>query len=204
MRRGFTLIELLVVIAIIAILAAILFPVFAKAREKARQTSCLSQVRQLNTACLSYAQDYDEALPWRWISASAVDNFTLVITPYIKNTQIFTCPSYKGTQSYNPATLIWGSYGWNVAIGCGMTNATLGSISSPSSCAMVSETVTLAPTAYPPSSSGSGAAQWTNFSSYYPGMHNGGQNVGMVDGHAKWFTTAVMFNNGVDSGFWNN
>jgi len=62
-RRGFTLIELLVVIAIIAILAAILFPVFAKAREKARQSSCLSNLRQLATATLSYTQDYDETFP---------------------------------------------------------------------------------------------------------------------------------------------
>ena len=60
MRRGFTLIELLVVIAIIAILAAILFPVFAKAREKARQASCQSNLKQLALACLMYAQDYDE------------------------------------------------------------------------------------------------------------------------------------------------
>ena len=62
-RRGFTLIELLVVIAIIAILAAILFPVFAKAREKARQTSCLSNLKQLGLSFLMYAQDYDELLP---------------------------------------------------------------------------------------------------------------------------------------------
>ena len=63
-RLGFTLIELLVVIAIIAILAAILFPVFAQARESARQTSCLSNMKQLGLAMTMYAQDYDEAVPW--------------------------------------------------------------------------------------------------------------------------------------------
>ena len=62
-KQGFTLIELLVVIAIIAILASILFPVFARAREKARQTSCLSNMKQLGLACSMYAQDYDELLP---------------------------------------------------------------------------------------------------------------------------------------------
>ncbi len=62
-RKGFTLIELLVVIAIIAILAAILFPVFAQAREKARQTQCLSNEKQIGTSLMMYAQDYDEVLP---------------------------------------------------------------------------------------------------------------------------------------------
>src|SRR5262249_31195625 len=78
-RRGFTLIELLVVIAVIAILAAILFPVFAQARAKARQASCLSNLRQIGTALSVYVQDYDEILPncatagrgWTWTNATA-------------------------------------------------------------------------------------------------------------------------------------
>ena len=94
MKRGFTLIELLVVIAIIAILAAILFPVFAKAREKARQASCLSNVRQLMTAILSYAQDYDESLPLTPDpGAMSYLWWDITVQPYIKNTQVLVCPS---------------------------------------------------------------------------------------------------------------
>jgi prepilin-type N-terminal cleavage/methylation domain-containing protein len=92
--RAFTLIELLVVIAIIAVLAAILFPVFAQAREKARQTSCLSNARQLGLGVLMYAQDYDEALP-------PTQDANLVLWPdlintYVKNNQIRVCPSDSG------------------------------------------------------------------------------------------------------------
>src|SRR5258706_4905820 len=105
-QRGFTLIELLVVIAIIAILAAILFPVFAQARAKARQTSCLSNVKQLTLGMTMYAQDYDETFPtWAWWASSPYspgvvsyrkDHFESLwinaIYPYVKNGQIYSCP----------------------------------------------------------------------------------------------------------------
>lgn len=98
-KSAFTLIELLVVIAIIAILAAILFPVFARARENARRTSCQSNLKQIGIGMLQYVQDYDEKVPrsyygidrdasgagrWKWMD---------VIFPYVKNEQIFNCPS---------------------------------------------------------------------------------------------------------------
>jgi prepilin-type N-terminal cleavage/methylation domain-containing protein/prepilin-type processing-associated H-X9-DG protein len=103
-RLGFTLIELLVVIAIIAILAAILFPVFARAREKARQTSCLSNMKQLGLSDMMYAQDYDEILV-RYADracrggADSRTEWYEALAPYIKNSQIFVCPSLA-TQPY--------------------------------------------------------------------------------------------------------
>src|SRR5438309_1184889 len=89
---GFTLIELLVVIAIIAILAAILFPVFAQAREKARQIACLSNTKQLATAYMMYVQDYDETFVFsvRW--GGAGQGWGGHLYPYVKNRQVFACP----------------------------------------------------------------------------------------------------------------
>ena len=95
-RKGFTLIELLVVIAIIAILAAILFPVFAKAREKARQASCSSNLKQLTLACSMYGQDYDERYVPKCHNRLALDMryyWYGNVQPYIKNQQILSCPS---------------------------------------------------------------------------------------------------------------
>ena len=116
-RRGFTLIELLVVIAIIAILAAILFPVFAKAREKARQAACLSNLKQVGLAIMMYVQDYDERMP----IAGAMDHRNAscrfacptglppVVMPYVKNFGIFTCPS--GPDEWLPGGSVAYSYG---------------------------------------------------------------------------------------------
>jgi len=107
MRKGFTLIELLVVIAIIAILAAILFPVFAKAREKARQTSCLSNMKQLGLATMMYCQDYDEMYPTRWKCCAGLQwplAWPWVLEPYINNRQIYICPSEGGHPWYGQGT----------------------------------------------------------------------------------------------------
>jgi prepilin-type N-terminal cleavage/methylation domain-containing protein len=114
-RKAFTLIELLVVIAIIAILAAILFPVFARAREQARRTSCLSNMKQIGIALFMYAQDYDETLPKRRPCEDTYDvclptfdprpdgnayekTWKNSLMPYIKNYQVFKCPSNDAAQ----------------------------------------------------------------------------------------------------------
>jgi len=134
-RRGrisaFTLIELLVVIAIIAILAAILLPVFAQAREEARKTSCLSNTKQLALGCIMYVQDYDETLVqgWNWTQPGELrDNgavyrawtsWCLNIQPYIKNTRVLLCPDNPGQTFDNTApnvtahSEIYSSYGYN-------------------------------------------------------------------------------------------
>jgi prepilin-type N-terminal cleavage/methylation domain-containing protein/prepilin-type processing-associated H-X9-DG protein len=114
--RGFTLIELLVVIAIIAILAAILFPVFAKAREKARQTSCLSNIKQLDLAMLQYTSDNNETYP-------ALDNWMVSpgtiwaseIYPYVKSTGVYVCPDDSSTALVDGGTGYGQSATWHLS-----------------------------------------------------------------------------------------
>ena len=134
-RRGFTLIELLVVIAIIAILAAILFPVFARARENARKSTCQSNLKQIGTANSMYLQDYDQVLP-RWLVGSPAKTGRIytdyfywyeLLVPYMKNDGVWRCPSdstpYVSTDPPPADQRLNVSYGMNCAY-----NSTLGNL----------------------------------------------------------------------------
>jgi len=125
-KSAFTLIELLVVIAIIAILAAILFPVFAQAREKARAISCVSNLKQLGTSINMYVQDYDETFPmgtdWNWNN-----NWCFTVQPYVKSYQVFRCPDDGDTSMGVTWAGVPVSYGANGAIYWnGSANVTVG------------------------------------------------------------------------------
>jgi prepilin-type N-terminal cleavage/methylation domain-containing protein/prepilin-type processing-associated H-X9-DG protein len=204
MRRGFTLIELLVVIAIIAILAAILFPVFARAREKARQTSCLSNLKQIGLAHLMYAQDYDERfLQGRYPGTCVFGHAHLAaapdaindyrgwanhLQPYIKNIQVFRCPSATWTTctSGTGEATITNAYLINYD---GCVGRAMSQIQVPAEQMMhmdgqgsfvISSTNTKASCM---SSSGMGNGLR---------RHNDGANVVFVDGHAKWMAGSAI------------
>ena len=205
MRKGFTLIELLVVIAIIAILAAILFPVFARAREKARQSNCLSNTKQIGIGLLMYAQDYDELFvniyydadaSGGWNPAAGFDyDWEDAIRPYIKNVQIFQCPSKKN----------WAhGYALNHAYWSGGDSYT-----PPSGAAMAdmdepSETVLVIDIASETTSIWISWAAWGNEPAYttLADRHNEGLNALYCDGHAKWSKQANLAK--ISAGVWTN
>jgi prepilin-type N-terminal cleavage/methylation domain-containing protein/prepilin-type processing-associated H-X9-DG protein len=143
-RRGFTLIELLVVIAIIAILAAILFPVFAQAREKARQATCLSNLKQIGLAMMMYAQDYDEVLCNSYYVCTPGDpgcgglsalRWRDLIHPYMKNRDVRGCPSALGL----PGMTVTGNPGWSASYGyySGLRSRPLAIINNPAGTVLV-------------------------------------------------------------------
>ncbi|MEM1552905.1 MAG: DUF1559 domain-containing protein [Candidatus Bathyarchaeia archaeon] len=208
---GFTLIELLVVIAIIAILAAILFPVFSRAREKARQTSCLSNVRQIGLAIAQYTQDYDELLPLYnfyapWVPGN-VNGWIPVhflLRPYIRNDQIFTCPSvqqwgiwsygyYGALSGYSLAgigspseTCVWGDKA-QVGDASGIRSET-GNPLDPSSWQEVAHGYWRMAYGRSFTSNGQGMVEWCWIGWGYRrpvGRHFGHCNISFVDGHAK-------------------
>lgn len=119
---AFTLIELLVVIAIIALLAAILFPVFARARESARRSACQSNLRQIALGVYQYVQDNDETYPPFYTDVDGSLNFTpgvdigwaMAVMPYLKSAQIYQCPSEKRRQAATSSATYWNDYWINV------------------------------------------------------------------------------------------
>ncbi len=202
-RRGFTLIELLVVIAIIAILAAILFPVFARARAKARQTACLSNIKQIALAGLMYASDYDGHMPH--VHFPPYTTIYGGLLPYVRNDQLFVCPVLSpdharglsatyGRQYYDYA---------NRSAGEGPTRL-FDAYDYPGQTAWLFEADTQSLGHW----SGTGWGWGMSFvmcpwcGGYPPSAsstlcvcndHNGGGNHAFIDGHAKWLSQASFY-----------
>lgn len=186
-RKAFTLIELLVVIAIIAILAAILFPVFARAREQARKTSCTSNLRQIGTALQMYLQDYDETFPFlSWNNGNTLGLHWLDSTaPYIKNDNVWRCPSSNNDADWagqwnavNGFVQHYASYTWNESATWTAKIAACSNVSN--TFLIMDKGNSLCFTAW---------YDWvgrTQKGPNGPGPHGDGKNVGFVDGHVKF------------------
>jgi len=211
MRRGFTLIELLVVIAIIAILAAILFPVFAKAREKARQASCSSNLKQLALAGLMYAQDYDEHFTG-WLvrfrnpagcgNADSTAWYHHIWQPYVKNWQLNICPSTGYESGVNcgfwfPTLKPYGtSYAYSCrGIGCWCYSKTQSRLRQPASLLMLMDGVwgCARPYVGPPGNANPAVLNSGGCGTNYIEPHNGGCNVAYFDGHVKWMRSLKLW-----------
>jgi prepilin-type N-terminal cleavage/methylation domain-containing protein/prepilin-type processing-associated H-X9-DG protein len=198
---GFTLMELLVVIAIISILASILFPVFARARENARKTTCLSNTKQIGIAVQMYTQDHDERLPGHsYPSGGTITTYAHRIEPYLKSRNAMYCPNDKLNNPYKPLTTANLSYGYNYQFlsfglsgtdGAGNLKTTYGKLLS--QVGKPAETVLVTDTGSRP---GGGAylAVWDQNPAYRTvgdyrvmALHLEGANVAFLDGHSKWY-----------------
>ncbi|WP_395094763.1 DUF1559 domain-containing protein [Armatimonas sp.] len=201
-RSAFTLIELLVVIAIIAILAAILFPVFAQAREKARAISCMSNVKQIGVAMMMYAQDYDETMSMGFTNPGISRDWTVDLIPYIKTgdtnlaTQInaalastrpdlfcaklpfYQCPSKAPSRDARGFRRGFG-FNWWLATGTGVP---LASVAKPSDCLAFGEVFGEVDRLIPFKSPSNIDQRFVP-----EARHNLGMNIAFCDGHAKWF-----------------
>ena len=207
-RRGFTLIELLVVIAIIAILAAILFPVFARAREKARQTSCLANHKQVGLSWMMYAQDYDEKACLQHVAEPVYGAVWAqdILDPYVKNRQLWVCPSYSNSNypsggcQHRLRGGVGYNWSWSAASqatygNCGdagwIQGKALGTLQRPAEFIVFGDANCMGFGPY----NGLSFAAWqteTIPDSQAPGggrgyvRHNEGLNVAFADGHGKW------------------
>ena len=196
-KSAFTLIELLVVIAIIAILAAILFPVFGRARENARRSSCQSNLKQIGLGVLQYAQDYDEKLPS--LNTGGSGTWRQIIQPYIKSAQLFKCPS-NSSNSQNSAVGSYPALSTNYAMNRHFADGndvgrSLVEVNSPSQKIYASEQKADYPEmAYPSFFVGNQPTGWTNDA--FAG-HLGTMVCLFADGHVKSLrpvTTMTPFN----------
>jgi len=194
-RRGFTLIELLVVIAIIAILAAILFPVFSRARDQARKAACTSNMKQLAMALMMYTQDWDETYPPNrlgagrpcWSPAPTYNSWRTLVQPYVKNWQVFDCPSFPDwtcSEEYNnhyPGAPQYIDYQYNGSQFCLSPNHhawRMSDFPSPADLILVQEGgLQCAPD----------TGTWCNWVfRTETAIHSGGKNYIFADGHVKW------------------
>ena len=218
MKHAFTLIELLVVIAIIAILAAILFPVFAQAREKARQTACLSNQKQIALGVIQYIQDYDETFPSSIYPSVGVVNgvtrpvaFSIydAVQPYLKNIEVLKCPSAS-------PGFPWAQY-ISTATGGALVSANFTHVSylpnlgifGDNLCALGAPRKTLSPSlAGVPAPVDTilffdgwvktGSLEFFNFLA--EARHSEGMNFSFADGHSKWFRWNGTLPGGVTPG----
>jgi prepilin-type N-terminal cleavage/methylation domain-containing protein/prepilin-type processing-associated H-X9-DG protein len=213
MRRGFTLIELLVVIAIIAILAAILFPVFARAREKARQSSCLNNMKQLGLALRMYVDDYDETMiPYCTSPPGMSETWPKLILPYVKNYAVYDCPSVLTAGRFDGVSSYSVSYGGNVFAMTYPLNVWLYRMSDftrPAETCMLGDSCRAHPTdpyvmdyanhylvqLHPLATHSSNRGKWAC-------RHNMGANCAYADGHAKWTHLSAIPQISTSSIFW--